>query len=302
MSPAVVAAVRALPRELIGEASLAPIAEAASRLPAGAAFSMFGFEIPLGHDHAQADFLASFHRAAGGPALLASIGHPLAPLWDDSFDHVWLEYDVRRGDTAVPSVFFWPLVPGATERTLGALGCSIDGVRECLDALPPGAELFQAGAMLSRPASPARLCFRMLDDIPGFLAAAGFSTPLEPVVSLLASLRACAPVVLLDVDADRNPRLGFECYAPRWRPLLETLVERNACTPAERDALLRVRASDPANLGFPRLSAFHRRIHHVKVVLTPGHAIEAKAYIAVEHQWSAISGETPSSAAPLRPA
>lgn len=285
MSDAAIAAARALPRELIGEDAIAPIADAASTLPAGAAFSMFGFELPLGDARAEADFLASFHRAAGGPALLASIHHPIASLWDESFDHVWLEFDVRRGATAIPSVFFWPLASGALERTLGALGCSIAGVRACLDALPSGAEVFQAGAMLSRPASPVRLCIRKLDDVQSYLDSAGF-----PPAPDLEWLRACAPVVLLNIDADRNPRLGFECYAPRWRALLDALVARGACTPAKRDALLRVRGTDPANLGFPRASAFQRRIHHVKVVLTPTGAIEAKAYIAVEHIWSAASG------------
>jgi len=114
----------------------------------------------------------------------------------------------------------------------------------------------------------------------------------------------------IDVGEDIGPNVGIECYyipkrppslEPRWYVLLDFLVEKGLCTPQKRAALLQYPGyahEDSDRDQWPEfllsmsrlqssqyLSTIDRGLHHIKVLFDGERAVQAKAYLSVEHLW-----------------
>lgn len=259
----------------------------------------------------------------------------------DRVENVWLEFDVEgpAPPVPVPSVFFGPrggirrhprdtsIAPPeeapyawvTREGLAPLLGHAVPahveaGLFACLDALPAGAQVFQVGVMLARPAGAVRLCIANipLDQIDAYLQRIRWPGSAGHLRSQLAFLGPFADFFALDIDVEGavRPKIGLECYMagfkqpaqePRWQALLDALVERGLCVPAKRDALLtwpgyeRDESSPdlwPGNLLLasrllgPRVSsALSRTLHHIKIGHEPGRPLEAKAYLGIGVHW-----------------
>jgi hypothetical protein len=260
---------------------------------------------------------------------------------DANTGNVWLEFDIDPGDDGVPipSVFFSAHhgVPsrlrhqGTARAALDAYGwvtreslpkvlgrelapATEQLVFSALDALPPGANVFQIGVMLARPSDVVRLCIAELppDRAVDYLAGLGWTGDTDELRSLVDRLAGLVDHVVPAIDvADRlSGRVGFECYfadfrqpgeEPRWRALFDHLVDANLCGPDQREALLGFPGFVPqgeaagvwpshlaatASLLGPRAtSGMARVLHHVKIAYRPGDPLEVKAYLGATHHW-----------------
>ena len=252
---------------------------------------------------------------------------PSSPLHAGA-DDVWFEYDVgsaTNGGSAPPSFFFGPRVGHAEDRAYDAVPATRAILQEgfgalfgapfpaetsatldrCLALLPRHARIFQTGLMLSRPARQIRICIDNLSpaEIGSFLESTRGREDADHFAREMAAIANEPMIVRLAVDVGETigPRIGVECTARTWPPLLDTLVARGACVPELRDALLAlppiVRARDlpepwPAEDTTEMLAALIARelalairLHHVKLTIERGHATRAKAYVAVERVW-----------------
>jgi Prenyltransferase and squalene oxidase repeat len=185
-------------------------------------------------------------------------------------------------------------------------------LERCFDACPDGAFVSHVGLMLGRPEPSLRVNVKRLEagSLPGYVSQLGWPGPLPAAVGVFAELRRLVDriTVCLDIGAAVSPELGFECALdgqppadPRWSAFLGELVERGWCAPAKREALLgwpglTVPGEEsgpwPAPLirdellrGVDHLSAFERRLGHVKVTLGRTRRPEAKAYFGYFHTW-----------------
>jgi hypothetical protein len=182
----------------------------------------------------------------------------------------------------------------------------------CFAALPAGADLFSIGFMLARGYDRARVCIGHLPpgELLPYLHQVGWPGPWAAAADLVANL---APLVdeyglALDLGDSLSPKLGVECYLfepsprreSRWALLFDYLIGTGCCAPAKADALLRwpgrhFHGMTPAEIAELRTNApslaprlqnlLTRRISHVKLVLEPGQAPQAKAYLELSHAW-----------------
>ena len=337
---------------LIGPEAWNRVQQVASQLP-GSMTEFFGFECRLGETEASTDFLVCAEAAHSGRDVLAgktkvrSIPahfsqqeawqrvERFVQLWSDSASplhqavhNMWLEFDLdtKPGSVPQPCVFIGSndVQPGKpwqwlNELALPALsGCETNAaararITECIDALPPGARIFQIGVMLSRFVPVTRLCVRGLpsSDITGYLTTLGWKGSPKELGSLVDTLSKVSARIDLDFDLDGCvlPKIGLECYLPMEPSpvlrFLEYLVSAGLCTPMKAEALAEWRGMAheiPGRAVWPQdllaLSAFFggrfhsvfvRWLHHVKVVYEPGLPLAAKAYLAVKHFWIAPS-------------
>ncbi len=189
----------------------------------------------------------------------------------------------------------------------------------CLRALQAGEYLLHVGMMTARGLGAVRLCVRLrsmertaefLREI-GWADDGGASRAYRDLAAALDLARGVDYIWLdLDVGETVRPSLGLELYVhghaqprqdPRWATLLDEFVKRGLCTPAKRDGLLAYpghsREGGPG-VRWPEtlrrssrlmdgraVSTFVRRLHHIKVVCSPGRRLEAKAYLAAVHHW-----------------
>ncbi len=237
--------------------------------------------------------------------------------------HLWLEFDcddMPTGSTLVPGVFacFGELrTPGySAERWLQyselAFDSLLDGaldpavarhVDRCFRALPDAAYVPYVGVMLGRPADSVRICLTGFDaqDLSEYLHRIEWRASIHDVEDVVAELSDAQPagplqgagMIHLDVSAQGVWRLGLEfaCQrAPQLRgtlvehALFERLVSLGLSTPDKAEALrawpgsraVRVPAANGDRVVL-------RRVNHVKLVLRPDRAPEAKAYLAARH-------------------
>jgi len=323
-------------------------AETVARLIPAAASDFFGFECRLDDPSGSADFLACIAvdgREAWRDALPPSDLPPDAPSrpawerlagivrrWSDPADplhetihNMWVEFDLDNPALApTPSVFMgsdtltaaadpaW-LIDASAELT----GAPLSPMRRttivrCLAALPTGADLFQTGMMLSRPAAPVRLCLRGLanDDIPRYLTDVGRAGDAEAVRVLLEETARLSERIILDLDADEGvgDRIGVEIRVAGGPGEAERLVELLRL-PTARGSVLPVKAAAaplwygltherlrpdrwPADLtaradrpGPGCSGVFQRGVNHVKVTLEAGRPIGAKIYLYCAFGW-----------------
>jgi hypothetical protein len=215
---------------------------------------------------------------------------------------------------AAKSAGYGPLV----EMTITALQPSLlsaafrQRLTACFAALPAGTDLFSIGFMLARRYDRARICIGHLPPagVLPYLRQVGWPGPWAAAADLAANL---APLVdeyglALDMGDSLSPKLGVECYLfeprprqeSRWARLLDYLIATGCCAPAKAEALLRwpgrhfhqltlgeiaeLRANSPSLA--PRMqNLLTRRISHLKLVLEPDQAPQAKAYLELSHTW-----------------
>jgi hypothetical protein len=238
---------------------------------------------------------------------------------DASVEALWLEFDLPPEPPAwspVPRVFVDFTRAAARQRTLdercrlavevlaalAPAGPSRElqrGLRACLERLPDGAYVPYVGLSPAR-ADAARVCVQGLRrDLRAYLGRVGW--PGDPeglardVLAPLAAAQAAGAdeavhVIHLDLEPAVRPGLGLEYafaragqarVALREGPLLDLLVARGWCDAAVREALGAwpgIREETLPHQIWP--SRVERRVNHVKVVRSPGGAVDAKAYLA----------------------
>lgn len=225
------------------------------------------------------EFDAATHMAAApSPCVFFDIGVVAA-------DHAWIS------DTALPV-----LLDRAAPPTLTAQ------LSRCLGRLPPCAAPHYIGAMLGRPGAGLRLTLRLpVDQLWAYLGdvADGFGAD-----GLRAATAGLLPpdgavVAHMDLAAAGAPRPGIEVApadAGGWARLIDGLVERGLCGPAQRRALLAWPgqsgpigpgcALDVAHSLRPSAERVHvRRLNHIKLVGRPGGGLAAKAYLYIGYGW-----------------
>jgi hypothetical protein len=302
------------------------LVEGARPLPAALAAGPVGLELRLaGPAHADL-FVAARPGAPTGAALLAwasGDGRPaLAPLaralaeWRSgagwlaaSAAFVLLELDAATDPLAPPSVYLAPRGaadagpveasanafhrdPEGLVAALAALAsvapdpAAIAQLRCLLAALPPYAELFAAGAMLSRGSAAApRVAVRRLwpSGLQRLLAALDRAWAAEGLVPLARQLEPLGArfILALDVGAEASPLVGLEVHAGRywtegcrdgWSPVLEALRARGLAEPERAAAAATLPRPGPPTLG----------ISHVKVIADPKGLRPAKLYLGVD--------------------
>jgi hypothetical protein len=253
-------------------------------------------------------------RVWEGIASLGQLWAEPGSLLGTRLANVWLEFDLRPGmrPVPVPAVLLGMDDPEVAEPASAAtwraeadrdsttalvglealLGYRLPAglrfmVARCFAALPPGAKVFQVGAMLSRPAKGIRICVRRLprDSLRSYLHAVGWTGDLAGVNPLLRQLSERAQFIALDLDVgarDLFPALGIECSfarqpgsEPGWRVLLEFVCDLGLCRPDKAEALLRWPSETiDAACGHVVVHA----VSHVKLVHLPTGLLEAKAY------------------------
>lgn len=207
-------------------------------------------------------------------------------------------------------------VTDAIERTLPMLtGKATDdrlanAIITCIGAVAPSCELSHFGVELARSGSEARICFRSVRDAIGpSLTALGLGAMADHVADILAPLdETCRVTLQIALTPAIAPKLGLEIgssTAAGWNSILACLLERNLCTLAEATAIVRW-ASDPGELNgsfpWPPVGAgwlsddvsrfaeatIWRLPSHVKLSVSAGHQISAKAYLYVGAVWPTV--------------
>jgi hypothetical protein len=261
---------------------------------------------------------------------------PESPLYDNA-DNIWLEFDVDSSPPEIPtpSLFFgvkqlqyyrenklkyedvrnisqWGIKTALklleTETPLKLQS----KISNCFSLLPPGAEVFQIGVMLSRKSETVRLCVSgiPIEKIVDYLSNIGWIGSYKEVELLVSDLSKFVNIIDLafDVGNTINRKLGFECFTNTQsqndhmlQAFLDYLVKNGMCLPAKRDALLTYpgffdeRSNPefwPSNLSKMssflqgnKLSTFMKSLNHIKIVYEAGKALEAKAYLFLGHGW-----------------
>ena len=229
-------------------------------------------------------------------------------ILDRTVHHGWLEFDLIPGavETAVPSLFYFGLREAngwdlAVMAGLERLGCKLQPAIErrllhCFEALPPGAQVFQVGVALGRRTGTVRLCVQGLafDQVPAYLADAGWRGRMDPLARLLSGLSGLVPRIALHLDVSELvlPKVGIECWPEEeppfsalvaWRRFLRHLVEAGLCIPEKSEALLAWPGHVEREVVWP--GVFIRALSHAKIVWQPDRALEAKVYLGLAHRW-----------------
>jgi hypothetical protein len=247
---------------------------------------------------------------------------PTSPL-HHALRGLWLEFDLDRAPSRVPppSVFLrfeggssphTSLTEAEKSRILTETALPMltgrplanpvkTRVRACLEALPPGARLTEAGLMLQRGSDAVRLCFTGLAErrIPAYLRRVGWEGPSESLKETLTAFSevettgraARMQVGYLDIDVSEtvHPAIGLEYFflrqlaqelrESRW---LDELVRRGLCAPEKCAGLLEWPGHAPTRLAhLERPGLLVRRTNHVKLVLPPEGPLLAKAYLCL---------------------
>lgn len=240
-----------------------------------------------------------------------------------SMDTLWLELDLpTRGPApTAPGVFFGVTGTGppndgpgtaadedsrflahSLASTIGLLRPGIrperlgERLTDVLTVLPAGARLFQTGVMLGRDDPRIRLCIEGLapGSVPDLLTALGAPAAHLPETETALDLASYADdlALALDVGDDLGPTVGLELYSMSGSEasldrLLERLESAGLCGADQRSRLLayRGRSFEPGSEraeGGQVLMAHD--LSHVKLVVTPGQPLAAKAYLAVKRR------------------
>ena len=252
-------------------------------------------------------------------------------LLHGAIDELWLELDAAPGDggaalalrDARPSVFavleragaesvriacelVRILVSGEESAGLGR------ALSRCSVACPESARVSHVGVMLGRSLPAMRVHVRGLPvrELKRYLSRIGWAGEQEEIAALAQALLDYGDwvVVCLDILGDQIMRVGVECFFaekrgldPRWRPLLQRLVDLGLSSTDKAEALLRwpgtfTPLDSPGrwpedliaqSLAEPEetLGAFDRRLSHVKLTFVPAQPVTAKAYFGYGHVW-----------------
>jgi hypothetical protein len=323
---------RELPRALLDDDGRRRVLEVARTLPLALARRSVGLELRLaGPAHADlivgarpraADGLAllEWSRAAGLPRLAFALEQ-----WRSGFGwlawnarYLLLEFDAATDVHALPCIHLAPqgaaddgpvaasenafgADPEGLVRALAALSgtapdpTAVASLERLLAALPPFAEMFIAGAMLSRSSvrSP-RVAVRRLRPcgVAAVLGALGKPEAAERLVPLAEELTGAGARLMLDLDLGVSaPALaGLEVHAGRywtegspegWAPVLDVLVERGLAEPERATAAIGLPGSR-----WPGGPVFG--ISHAKVGADASGARPAKLYLGIVGAHTAV--------------
>ena len=332
LAEALAAIHREIPRQLLDGEGRLRLLEVARRLPAVLARRPVGLELRLAGG-AQADLIVSARpRDPDGRALLAwARAAEMAELalalerWRSGFgwlawnaEYLLLEFDAATDVHAPPCIHLAPrgaanegpvavsdnafyADPAGLVGTFAALAGSppdptaVEGLERLLAGLPPFAEMFIAGNMLSRDSvrSP-RVAVRRLrpEGIATVLSAMDRSEVAERLVPLAAELDDYGARFMLDLDVgDSAPAFaGLEIHtrsywsegrSEGWAPVLDVLVARGL---AERDRA-EAAVGLPGSRG-PDGPLFG--ISHVKVGADAAGLRPAKLYLGIDRAHAAV--------------
>ena len=181
-------------------------------------------------------------------------------------------------------------------------------ILRCIQKLPKGASCIHFGVMLSRPTEGVRLVLNRIrpNQIIPYLKSIGWSEDSEELSSLLKELDKYVTRIVLHINVGNviDPKIGLECsfYPDKyhlesgWSNFFEYLTKKGLCIPEKKSALLRYSGvEEDTNENFnmnsymiatkiPKDTFSHalvRYISHVKIIFSPYHPLEAKAYPGV---------------------
>jgi hypothetical protein len=242
---------------------------------------------------------------------------------------LWLEFDTADNamDIPIPSVFLqtiplridnpsdkrqckWITQTAIPLLTGHAVKENIEkGFISALEKLPLGASVFHVASMLSRNTDSIRLIIKRMqpNDIVPYLKSLGWSDDEEGLSALIDEIKKYSDCIRLHIDIGDtiNPQIGLECFispdkyheGQGWDDFLTYLVEKKACNPNIKNALLDFPGVDQENsenefdfdsympsVKLPDTNfskAIVRYISHVKILYKPREPIEAKAYTGV---------------------
>ena len=291
-----------------------------------------GLELRLAGDTGADLIVAARPREPDGRALLAwarrtGITRLALALerWQSGFGwlawnakYMLLEFDAARDARAVPCIHLAPLGAGdngptgavdnafhadpeGLVKTLAWLAgapaepTAVEALERMLAALPPFAEMFSAGAMLSRASvRRPRVAVRRLgpDGVDTVLTTLGQRWAADALVPLAAKIRRLDARFMLDVDvgAPEQGHAGLEIHVGRywtegsaegWAPLLEALVALGLAERERAEAAITL----PGCKG-PGGPVFG--ISHVKIGADAAGLHSAKLYLGVDRAHAAI--------------
>ena len=234
---------------------------------------------------------------------------------ESQVEEVWLELDAAADD---PPLSVFARLPSTLQQAaavpvghiLDAFHMPLSASRRaaldlCLGACTGPVHLSHLGLMLGRPGAPLRLIVDGIppEDIATFLADVGWPGARDRAVAWSDRLFVHADRIrlALTLGDGLSPDLGLECFVgapavadPRWRCLLDSLVDHGLCATEQRTRLLAWPAtltpvSTPAWPEALLIDALLRdpqevrwlqcRLSHVKVSLPHGQAASAKGYV-----------------------
>jgi len=333
LAEALAAIQRAVPQPLLDGEGWLRLLEVAGTLPAVLARRPVGLELRLAGD-AQADLIVSARpRGPDGRALLAwarSAGMAELALalerWRSGFgwlawnaDYLLLEFDAATDVRAPPCIHLAPrgaanegpvavsdnafdADPAGLVGALAALSgappdpTAVEGLERLLAGLPPFAEMFIAGTMLSRDSvrSP-RVAVRRLrpEGVATVLSVMDRSEVAEQLLPLAAELDSLGARLMLDLDvgASAPAFAGLEVHHTRsywsegrsdgWAPALDVLVAWGLAERDRADAAIGL----PGSRG-PDGPLFG--ISHAKVGADAAGLRPAKLYLGIDRVHAAV--------------
>jgi len=329
LAAAVDAVCRELPEPLLNGPGELRLGEVARTLPSVLARRPLGLELRLAGAAAADLIVAARPREPDGRALLAwAKREDMTRLaralerWQSGFgwlawnaNYLLLEFDSARDSRAIPCIHLAPVGaadggpvaavdnafhvdPEGLVRTLAWLAgtpvdpTTVQALQRMLAALPPYAEMFIAGAMLSRESVRCpRVAIRRLHPdavsvMSAILTSLGLRSAADSLVPLAAELARPGARFILDVDvgAPEQGHAGLEIHVQRhwtegssegWAPLLEALVALGlADRPRAEAAVTLPGCKGP---GGPLFG-----ISHVKIGADGAGLRPAKLYLGVE--------------------
>jgi len=333
LAEALAAIQRAVPQPLLDGEGWLRLLEVAGTLPAVLARRPVGLELRLAGD-AQADLVVSARpREPDGRALLAwarSAGMAELALalerWRSGFgwlawnaDYLLLEFDAATDVRAPPCIHLAPrgaanegpvavsdnafdADPAGLVGALAALSgappdpTAVEGLERLLAGLPPFAEMFIAGTMISRDSvrSP-RVAVRRLrpEGVATVLSVMDRSEVAEQLLPLAAELDSLGARLMLDLDvgASAPAFAGLEVHHTRsywsegrsdgWAPALDVLVAWGLAERDRADAAIGL----PGSRG-PDGPLFG--ISHAKVGADAAGLRPAKLYLGIDRVHAAV--------------
>ncbi len=181
---------------------------------------------------------------------------------------------------------------------------------QAFNKLPDTASIMDVGVMLSRASSGVRLVYRHLQpkEMIPYLQSLGWTDTDGELASLIEELTVHASRLVLHItitDQGVAPKIGLECsFAPdryqletRWTDLFGYLESKHICLQGKKDLITDFMGADLEDsttafsldsytmaVRIPHAQyskALIRYLSHVKIVYSPGHPLEAKAYPGV---------------------
>lgn len=237
--------------------------------------------------------------------------------------HTWLEYDTCvKADTDIPSLFmeldnsgaqrhrfsddpdgsFNALCQGAEILCPSLSAATVNLLKQCALLLPGRSGVLGIGIMLARPVKALRFCANQVavDELEDYLGELGWPGPLQTIPGTLPQLPGYESRCRLafDVSETIGDSIGVEIVAQPpdrfrehddWRIWLDTLVERNLCTPSKRDILTGWlgQSVHPVSDRYTPDRIF-RDISHLKFTFDLHGKVRTKAYLHA----SLLSGES----------